>query len=326
MRNPTLRSLEQCIGRGTSIALRQPSARNRWEFAPIFLFSGGLMKFSLRNTSLVVIPSVQKSTQQPADQSPNWALSYQATCAANIDQTACPGAYGFTVNADGSYQVGPGPQGQTTTGKLAADDFESITSLTGGVIANTTSVARAETCGGDFSVDADYTLTLSKRNLKKTVILHKKGADLCSNRFESETAQSLHTAFVAVVEKYYATPFPNACLEAAQAVSTLYPALEGCKVDADCGYLDQNYNVIATDGEATVFVDNCSVVKNLPAANAEKARENTAALQAALAKAQNACGYGIVRDGCAGTQSFASTAAPAICRQGTCRVNPTLGF
>jgi hypothetical protein len=303
------------------------------------------MKSSVKNLSFVVVVSAvsvavsvmmsacgssnqssQGSSAAQPDQSQNWALSYQAACPASTAAESCVGQYGFNVDSDGNYQVGPGPHGEIDKGKLSVEEFKSISQLASPAITSTAAATSAEACSSlDYSDSQDYSLTLTK-HAKKAIILQKKGADLCSNRFKADASDKFHEAFIALVAKYYVTPFPSACHEAAKSVSLLYPAVEGCKVDADCAYLDQNYNPIPTDGENTVYIDNCSVVKSLPAANAKSTLKNIKALQDALANARTICGFDIARPNCQGALTFASTAAPAVCHLGACEVNPALGF
>jgi hypothetical protein len=263
------------------------------------------------------------NTSQP-DTSPLWSLEYKASCAANSDLTGCAGAYGFKINADGSYQVGPGPQGQTATGKLEAQDFSDLTLAAGGAI-DGTSVLSAESCNGYYGNVDDYTLTLTKHG-HKAEVLHKTGDDLCSSKLGQEDAETLHNEILSLADKYYPIPFPDTCLDVAAEVQALYPSVAKCSKDADCGYLSADYTPIPTDSESQVWVDNCSVVKPLPAANLNSLQAGLAQLQTALEHAQQVCGQRIARAGCTTPTSFASTAAPAVCQQGVCRVNPSLGY
>jgi hypothetical protein len=266
------------------------------------------------------------ATQSPQkEQGPAWELNYQATCmgtGAATDPSSCAGAYGFTVNADGTYQVGPGPRGEVIKGKLDHDDFTSLTTLTSSLVGGN-SVLSTESCNGGFSRAEDYTLTLVKHGKKKEV-LNKKGANLCSLHLEAQPAEDLHNEIIDLTEKYYTLPFPDACLEAAANVEALYPLVQKCSVNSDCGYLDLNFQPIPAQGESTVYADNCSVVKSLPAANVASIRNQLGALQSALDQAQTICGARIVREDCPGIQTFSSSAAPAVCEHNQCRPNPSL--
>jgi hypothetical protein len=267
--------------------------------------------------------SASNNTSQP-DTSPAWSLEYQTSCAANTDPTSCVGAYGLKLTADGSYEVGPGPQGQTAKGKLDPEDFTSLTQAAAGALDGSSTLS-AEACNGYYGNVSDYTLTLVKHG-HKSEVLHKSGDNLCSSKMEQDAAESLHNEILALADKYYPTPFPDACLDAAAEVETLYPSVEKCSTDADCGYLTADYSPIPTDSVQTVYVDNCSLVSSLPAANLSALHASQEKLQAALQKAQQVCGIRIARDGCPAPKSFSSSAAPAVCQQQVCRVNPALGF
>lgn len=264
--------------------------------------------------------SASKSAQ--AGQGPAWTLKYQTKCAEGSDATSCIGAYALSLNADGTFDVGPGPQGQRVHGKIEAEDFKALTDATATVV-DGTAAARAESCNGDFSSAQDYTLTLTKQGAASEV-LHKAGADLCSTRLEAQPAESLHNLVIELADKYYPTPFPDACTDAAAATMALYPSVQSCHADAECGYVNADYSVIAKDSESQVYLDNCSLVSPLAAANISAIQADLAKLQAALEAAQQACGARIARAECSGPQSFSSSAAPAACIQGTCQVNPIL--
>jgi hypothetical protein len=229
------------------------------------------------------------------------------------------------VSADGSYQVGPGPQGQIVKGTLDSEDFTALTKAAASSIQGSPSALTAESCNGDFTAATNYTLNISRHG-KKHELMHKTGADLCSSELDAESAENLHNEIVELANRYYALPFPDACEDAAQQVSALYAPLGKCSVDADCAYLGSDYAPVTADTSDTIFVDDCSRVKALPVGNIAAVNANLAKLQAALSNAQQTCGVRIARDDCAGSKSFASSAAPAVCQSGACKINPSLGF
>ncbi len=119
---------------------------------------------------------------------------------------------------------------------------------------------------------------------------------------------------------------PSACLDAASSVQTLYAGLTSCSVDADCAYIDQQFNVIEANASETVYVDSCSVVQALPVANANAVTASLTSLQTALANVQSTCGGNIVRSGCTTPISFSSMQAAPVCDHSVCRINPSLQF
>lgn len=293
-----------------------------------------------KNTSLAVtvltmsVVGAGCNSSSPAPQSapaqesaPAWALLYQTTCAAGAAADSCVGAYGFKVNADGTFQVGPGPQGQIVKGTLDSEDFAAVTEAAAGAIdgSSAATALSGESCNGYFGNVADYTLNIAKHG-KKHELMHKTGGDLCSSELDAAAAEKLHNVIVDLSNHYYPTPFPDTCEEAAAAVQKLYAPLESCNVDADCAYLTANYTPVAADTIDTVYVDDCSKVAPLPAANRAAVTANLKSLQDALTSAQQACGVRIARDDCSAPKSFSSSAAPAVCQHGACKVNPVLGF
>jgi hypothetical protein len=281
---------------------------------------------SLLLTVLGAACNSSQSTSQTAQPSeaPAWAMQYKTDCTASSDASSCVGAYGLTVNSDQTYQVGPTPTGQVTQGKLSDEDFQALTQAATSLL-NETTPPREETCNDFFGAGVDYTLSLTKRGVKADV-LHKKGNTLCSDRLEADAAEAVHTEVMALADKYYPSPFPNPCLDAANELKALYPAVQKCNVDADCGYLDLNFEPIDPQTVQPVYADNCSVADNLPSANLSLVQAALSKLQDGLAKTQQACGENIIRDHCQGVQTFDSNAAAAVCSQGTCKVNPSLGF
>jgi hypothetical protein len=287
--------------------------------ALVALSLAGLGCNSSDNNNPGSAPVVQKAPQGPA-----WQLVYQADAGSN-DKTQVVGAYGFTINADGTYVAGPGPQGQTLKGNLSSDEFTAIQTALQPVISGD-ALAQTQTCGPSQIVESSDTLTFIHQASTTTFLNKSMDGTVCSNGFDTQSAEDLHDLVVAAASNYYALPFPSACLDSANAVQALYAGLSACSQDSDCAYLDQNYNAIDAATSETVYVDSCSVVQALPVANASAVQANLTALQTALVTAQSTCGGNIVRSGCTSTISFSSIQAAPVCLQGACHVNPALQF
>jgi hypothetical protein len=262
--------------------------------------------------------------QQKAPQGPAWQLVYQADAGSN-DKTQVVGAYGFTINADGSYLVGPGPQGETLKGNLSSEEFTAIQTALQPVISGD-ALAQTQTCGASQIVANNDTLTFVHQTTKSTFLNKSMDGTVCANGLDTQTAEDLHDLVVAAASNYYALPFPSACLNAANAVQAMYSGLSACTQDSDCTYLDQNYGAIDATATQTVYVDSCSVVQALPVANTNAVQANLSALQTALATAQSTCGGNIVRSGCTNTVTFSSSQGAPACIQGACHINPALQF
>jgi hypothetical protein len=258
------------------------------------------------------------------DQGPAWQLVYQADAGSN-DKTQVVGAYGFTINPDGSYLAGPGPAGQTLTGHLTSDEFSAIQTALQPVIAGD-ALSHPQTCGPSQVVDNNDSLTYVHQTTKTTFLNKTTDGTLCANGFDTESGETLHDLVVAAATNYYSLPFPSACLDAANAVQSLYTGLTSCHADADCSYVDQQFNTIDPSASENVYIDSCSVVQALPVANTTAIQASLTSLQTALANVQSTCGGNIVRSGCTSPVAFNSMQAPPVCDHSVCKVNPALQF
>src|SRR6185437_1508820 len=134
--------------------------------------------------------SAPQANRAQSAQGQAWAFTYKADCSQTADPTQCLGAYGFTVNADGTYQIGPAPQGQLLKEKLDASDFSDLSKLVSGIVDGSAAANAQETCSGYYTSESDYTLSFTKSGASSTV-LHKTGTNLCSNRLDDADAEAL---------------------------------------------------------------------------------------------------------------------------------------
>ncbi len=262
---------------------------------------------------------VQKAAAGPA-----WQVVYQAD-AGTTDKTQVVGAYGFTINADGSYLAGPGPNGETLKGNLTSDEFSAIQTALQPVISGD-ALSQPQTCGPSQIVSNNDTLTFVHQTAKTAFLSKTTDGTVCANGFDTQTAEDLHDLVVAAATNYYSLPFPSACLDAANAVQAQYAGLTSCNVDADCAYIDQQFNVVDANSNETIYKDACSVVAPLPVANANAVAASLTSLQTALANVQSSCGGNIIRSGCTSPIAFSSMQAAPVCTAGTCQINPALQF
>jgi hypothetical protein len=259
------------------------------------------------------------------DQGPAWQLVYQADAGSN-DKTQVVGAYGFTINADGSYVAGPGPAGQILKGSLTSDEFGAIQTALQPAISGD-ALSQTQTCGPSQVVSNNDTLTFVHQTSHTTFLSKTTDGTLCANGFDTQSGETLHDLVVAAATNYYSLPFPSACLDAANSVQALYTtSLTSCNADADCSYVDQGFNAIDPSASQTVYIDSCSVVQALPVANTTAIQASLSSLQTALANVQSACGGNIIRSGCTAQVSFNSMQAAPVCDHNVCKVNPALQF
>jgi hypothetical protein len=159
--------------------------------------------------------SNDKAPARPAqqvqkDQGPAWKLTYQAD-AADEEKTEISGAYGFTITADGNFIVGPGPQGQTLTGKLSAEEFSDVTSALQPVL-QASLTTQAEDCAPTYMEELSDSLTLI-RNHQASAFLHKKAeGEICAQALDADSAVALRDIVLTAVQAHYPLPFPGECL------------------------------------------------------------------------------------------------------------------
>jgi hypothetical protein len=247
----------------------------------------------------------------------------------NCDQgepEACTARYGFTVLSDGSYQIGPGPQGETFSGRLEVAEFKSVSEkITETLGAIRPQVEVSEQCiSAEPAKDSKDLVSLSRSSGEEDLI-RTQGTEFCFKRFTADSAAKVHDAIRGLAKKYYRTPFPDACTVAALKVEQLYAPLQACQEDKDCAYIDNTYGPVDEGKLQFIFTDDCSVIRPLSAGHATKVAEAQAQLQEAREATRAVCGAKIARAGCSEPTGFQNDLSRPVCLEGACRVNPSLG-
>jgi hypothetical protein len=284
----------------------------------LFIGSAALcMGFAMAGCDSSNHPSNKQLAGQ-TDQSPAWKLVLQSKCGTtSVEQ--CVGFYGFTVSADGSFQVGPGPSGQLLSGVLSADENKAIQEAylnaapSVQALSNNPSVCKDSQ---DSSQDgATSTIQLLRQGAQKALVT-TESSQLCFQSANFDAAQALHDEIWQLANKYYALPFPDACADATKQLEDLYPALQVCKTDAECTYVGLDFQPIAPN--AGLFVTTQSGTKAQPiiVANLNLLVPSENHLSGAADTASNACdGTGMYAvDG-----FYPNNIAP-VCVQNLCRV------
>ncbi|OFZ53792.1 MAG: hypothetical protein A2428_02650 [Bdellovibrionales bacterium RIFOXYC1_FULL_54_43] len=267
----------------------------------------------------------QSPAQQGAAQdSPAWKINLTVKCGDAADQ--CIAAHGFTVSADGQYEMGPGPEGQIKSGPIAAEDFlELSTLITQSLEVVHFEAERAESCSETNPIEIEETVLLTHLGRQKTV-MHTSGSSYCFQTTTIEAAEALHNAIRKLAEQYYSLPFPDRCAEAASAVENLYSSFQGCSTEADCAYLTNSFEVIPSGSPEFVMTDDCSIVRPAVVGNATAVFANQSQLAAAIDTARSVCGIRMVRQDCTGVSGFQASSAAPVCEQNVCRIPPSLRF
>lgn len=268
-------------------------------------------------------------TQAAPAEGPAWKLTLKSSCTTSA--AGCRNGYGFTVAADGSYQVGPGPEGQLLKGTLNPEESlaleEALHSVLNKVLPE---VEAPETCEIPATASSDTDQLTLNRLGRELQLARQDEKEFCFRSVSKEEAQALHKAIAVLSQQYYPVPFPDACTDAVAALEALYAPLRTCSTDADCAYVDHaSFTVLGTvlgDGpNAAVVTDSCTIAPPLVVAHRELADAARDSLLTARAKARAACGQRMSRTQCTGIRGFyTQEGAPTCSAAKTCQVNPAI--
>lgn len=125
-----------------------------------------------------------------------------------VTPASCQGFYGLAVKADGSYQVGPSPDGQFLSGNLTGSEFTQFATNANAVAAQS-HVANCTQGSGIPGMDDKVTLKLSAAS---TINIYDKNiASYCYDANQA-LAEKLQGDIHSLTQKYYITPFPSATI------------------------------------------------------------------------------------------------------------------
>lgn len=255
---------------------------------------------------------------QPAD-APEYKVIFKSVCAANQEYADCRGAYGFTVFADGKFEVGPSQENKYYRGKLNVEEKNSLDTALAKVVAEL-SVESATTAQVAEIEDkqAHDTIVFERREGSKELI-KVEGAKMQFITASAEEAQKIHALMTELTLRYYPIPFPNPCIDGAMEVEAAHANLRSCNVDADCALVNNVYEPITAGGMNVVFTDLGEWIPALPVANAQLVGEQTLALQALRQEARLACGEGLYRPNSQQVYYQTSEVLP-VCEVGVCKL------
>ncbi len=282
--------------------------------------------------SLAVVACSTKATEnQPgrepqSDSSPAWVISLKSTCTA-AGAVSCTAQHGFSVNADGKFQVGPAPKGQLITGQLTHEEHTDLsnklqTAIAGGTIESTVE-------GHESGVDneSDDTLELQQsdrvtRENKTIRLARNEGSELYFKGTNAEALKALHMAIKDLARMHSPYVFGDDCGDAVQVLESEYATVQNCQVDSDCVYIDweRGYRVVAPQSQEWITVQACLATKTLLVANKLSILGAAERIQGLFNDASNVCGSAqFYRANCSLIQK-ATSIAPA-CVQNRCQSN-----
>jgi hypothetical protein len=296
-----------------------------------------VMGFAATAAMLAVGCSSSSEPKQPDQQgqnqsSPAWTLQLKSTC---LDTAAdqCLGKYGFSVTAEGAYQVGPGPQGQVRKGVLKDAEFAAVKAWVEAAQASTSAQAenREENYNRYYAHD---TVTLSRPGSLARTLLRNEGSDLRFTLASLDEARSLHAAIRDLAISYYRLPFGDGCGDAVDKFNAAALPLQSCQTDSDCVYInsyENGFSVIPPRSAQTVLVEGCVAIKPVTVANKLSILGGAQRLSELYAEARNVC----VQNG-GWAQSYfdenslggrscsyvsAMTSTPPTCQQNVCKAH-----
>ena len=260
--------------------------------------------------------------------SPAWRLRIVSACADPASVT-CPGAYGFSVSADGSFQVGPGPHGENAQGQLSPEGFteldQALTLFLSGVDNTISDDSLTETCRPHVRRGSDDEVSL-RTATRQQLLYRQNGNDFCVKQGNLDHAEGLHRVIRKLTELHYPLPFPDECLEEANRTRSFHSSLQSCETDSDCAYVDNSFGAIGATELQFVATDDCTILQPLSVANRDDLALAQLELQTGRARVRAACGQRFYRgrESCESIRGFQADKAPPVCVQNTCRVHPSI--
>lgn len=237
-------------------------------------------------------PPGQQPGQQPAAQTgPAWTLSLSSACA-NSAQEQCVAKHGFSVDADGKYQVGPGPQGQVRTGTLTDSEFSSIKDVAQPALAALNATGTAEQMEAGVANVSNDTVSILAPGKEARVLSRNTASDFFFTTPTSEEAKALHAAIRELANSYYRLPFGTPCGDAVDKFSVEADRVNTCETDADCAYIDiyNRFGVVPPSSIQAIQTEDCTAIKPPVVAHKMAVLGAYEKLDGLYADARTACG------------------------------------
>lgn len=281
-------------------------------------------------------PTVTDSTPSVDD---SWTLKLTSNCEQDgVAAENCVAYYGFTVQSNGVYKVGPGPQGQMREGKITDAELAELNTkltvaLTDEPPAPVTSPATVPTEQNPDSrldstqndTDSSLGVIYTFHNESKIFVKTPKNTGSFSLA-SSEEDQGIQAAMQSLAGEYYPATFPSLCLEAVDAITAKYNSIQSCTTDADCTYLvnEQDRTVFRPNSLNQWFSTSSGrMIPALTVANSSSFDAAQNELNTLLGNADQVCTYyddltvKSQENGFVGRFDLAP-----VCEQNVCKVNP----
>lgn len=292
--------------------------KGRFAFSVALCLGGAIIGCNSKSTSEPI-----KVNPAPAAPALSGALTLQTKCSEEAELEGCVGGYGFTVDQDGKYTLGPGPNGEKRRGELSTEDAskvkEAITALSQVATFGEESHEAVEAADEDT---VTFTQTgNSSTALAPVVLLKTSGADLSFRTTSAVDAKNLLSLLRGLAGTYYTLPFPDACGDGVAPVNELFAEMQSCTTDQDCSYLDGAFGLIENSSTQYVVEDDCNIVKPLIVGNAKKVESSREKLEESYTTIRNACGYQFFKPDCTQVTGFYLQGSAPVCQQGVCKIS-----
>jgi hypothetical protein len=217
--------------------------------------------------------------------------------------------------------VGPGPDGQIFTGKLAPAELAELQKLYAESAASAQAHSGNAVCIDSIADSGSVNQEISyvARGGNSTLWLRTNEHNICSQLQSSETSQKLLAYMHDSAARHYPLPFPDEdCDNARSNLETLYGKVRECKTDADCAFIDETFQPVAHDYLTFLLKGDCSGAQPLVVANMASVAAKRGALLQSYSHTQEACNNRSVAS-CRGFSDFQPTRPAPICGGGICR-------
>ena len=247
----------------------------------------------------------------------NWTIEIRNNCI-NMPLEKCNGGYGFSINSDGNFSVGPGPQNQVLRGQATPSEAKKLRNILSAVTEDNEEQPR--TCIDNEEIgDTKTEIIISSLENPPMTLVETKEKTFCYFNTSETKAKSLYRIISELSKKYYVLPFPNACINAILALDKMHETVRHCVADSDCAYIDDLFSPIVSRFDTSLIFDDCSPVKRLPTANAFEVLGKQAELITAREIARDYCEE-YPRKNCEGPLSVSTALTKPECRAGLCEI------
>jgi hypothetical protein len=141
----------------------------------------------------------------PTTPDSSWVQVEEHTACEALVPRFCVGLFGFTVQSDGTFTVGPADDGTTLTGSLTDSERAQLSSEAAQVSATLTTNPACDPAHTIAGIGDRVDFVDSRAG---TVPVYQLGPGTICYRAGREQAIALHTDLVSLMGKYYPRPFP----------------------------------------------------------------------------------------------------------------------